>query len=288
MKKQFFKLLYHLLGSEYYLKLRYKQRTGKQLSLKHPQTFTAKLQFLKLHDRRLVYTECADKIEVKNRVSRILGDRFVIPTLKVLQSPEELRANILPEKPVIIKTNHDSGGTKFIRDKSKVDFTELQNHFARKMSVNFFYSNMEWEYKNIVPKILVEPLMSDGTGNSLLNDYKIHCFHGIPQFIQMINDRAEGAKETWYDADWNFLNMWYFASEHKIVQRPKRLNEMLGIAQKLAKPFPYVRIDLYDTPEGILFGEYTFRPWGGYMKWNDEKWDYNLGSLIDLNVINYD
>ncbi|WP_127844473.1 ATP-grasp fold amidoligase family protein [Psychroflexus aestuariivivens] len=288
MKKKLLYYTYRLIGDVLYLKLRYKQRTGKTLSLEHPETFTEKLQYLKHHDRRPIYTKCVDKIGVKTRVRSILGSPFVIPTLKVLQSPKELHAENLPDAPVIIKANHDSGGTRFIRDKSKVDFKDLQRHFDRKMKVNFFYSNMEWEYKNIKPRILIEPLMSDGTGNSLLNDYKIHCFHGVPQFIQMISDRAEGAKETWYNTEWKFLDMWYFASEHKIVERPKKLNEMLEIAQKLSKPFPYVRIDLYDTPDGILFGEYTFRPWGGYMKWNDEKWDKKLGDLIDLSLIKKD
>jgi hypothetical protein len=129
-------------------------------------------------------------------------------------------------------------------------------------------------------------LIADNSGNALLNDYKIHCFHGEPLFIQMINDRTEGVKETWYDTDWNYLNIWYFSSKNKVLQRPNSLDEMLLFAKKLSKPFPYVRIDLYDTPNGILFGEYTFRPYGGYMKWNDEKWDIKLGELIDLNRLN--
>ena len=283
MKKKLLYFLYIILGGVGYLKLRYRLRTEKVLNLGEPKTFTEKLQYLKLHDRRPIYTECADKVGVKQRVAGILGNEYVIPTLKVFNSSHEIQYETLPDKPVILKTNHDSGGTEMIRDKNKVDFDQLRSRLSRKMKVNFYYSNMEWEYKNIKPKVLVEPLLSDNTGNALLNDYKIHCFHGKPHFIQTISDRAEGAKETWYDIDWNFLDMWYFSSQHKIVPKPDKLPQMIDIAEKLAQPFPYVRIDLYDTGDRILFGEYTFRPWGGYMKWNDESWDFKLGKLIDLN-----
>lgn len=283
IKKKILLIFYFFSGEKLFLIIRYYLRTGKLLSFKNPKSFTEKLQFLKLYDRRSIYTECADKIVVKDRVISILGEKFVIPTLKVLHSPTELTASNISNLSVIIKTNHDSGGTKVLKDSTSKDFIALQSHFKRKLKNNFYYSNLEWEYKNIEPKILIEPLISDNTGNALLNDYKIHCFHGEPHFIQMINDRAEGVKETWYDTDWNYINMWYFSSKHKLLQRPSTLSQMLLIAKELSKPFPYVRIDLYDTPDGILFGEYTFRPWGGYMRWNDDNWDIKLGNLIDLN-----
>ena len=103
--------------------------------------------------------------------------------------------------------------------------------------------------------------------------------------FQTIQDRSECVKETWYNADWEYKEMWYYAAEHKIINRPNKLGEMLDLAEQLAQPFPYVRIDLYDTPDKIYFGECTFRPYGGFMRWNQGKWDYLLGNLIDLSSI---
>lgn len=46
-----------------YLKIVYRARMGKKLNLKDPQTFSEKLQWLKLYDRKPVYTKMVDKIE---------------------------------------------------------------------------------------------------------------------------------------------------------------------------------------------------------------------------------
>ena len=259
------KWLLKILGPNRYLQLKYLYRTGKKLDLANPKRFTEKLQYLKLHDRRHIYTQYADKISVKQEVEKLIGKEYIIPTLKVLSDSDQLMAENLPEQPIIVKTNHDSGNARVIVDKSQYDFSELAIHINKKLKRNFYYGNLEWEYKKIPPKILIEPLMSDGSGNELLNDYKFHCFHGKPLFVQTIQDRSEGVKETWYNADWEYKEMWYYAAEHKIINRPDKLKEMLDLAEQLAQPFPYVRIDLYATPDQVYFGECTFRPYGGFM-----------------------
>jgi len=276
------KWLLKILGPNRYLQLKYLYRTGKKLDLANPKRFTEKLQYLKLHDRRHIYTQYADKISVKQEVEKLIGKEYIIPTLKILSDVDQLKAEKLPEKPIIVKTNHDSGGSRAIINKSKHDFAELRSHIKKKLDRNFYYANLEWEYKNITPRILIEPLLSDKSGNQLLNDYKVHCFNGKPRYIQTILDRSEGVKETWYDTDWQYQNMWYYSPNSKKIKRPDKLGEMLKVAEELANLFPYVRVDLYATPDQLYFGECTFRPYGGFMRWNDERWDNNLGELIDL------
>jgi hypothetical protein len=282
MRKDIPKYLVKLVGEKNYLKLRYYYRTGNKLSLSNPLKFTEKIQYLKLRDKRAIYSKCADKVSAKSLVADAIGNEHVIPALMLLEDASQLTIDILPDFPVIIKTNHDSGGARVVSNKEKCDVQALQNHFNRKMERNFYHANLEWEYRDIKPVIIIERLLGDGSGNLLLNDYKIHCFHGKPYFIQTITDRNERVKETWYDVNWTFLNMWYYSSTHKVTPPPNKLNEMLEIAKTLSKPFPYVRIDLYETANSVLFGEYTFRPYGGFMKWNDSSWDYHLGALIDL------
>ena len=40
----------------------------------------------------------------------------------------------------------------------------------------------------------------------------------------------------------------------------KTLDEAFAIADRLSKPFDFVRVDLYLTPHGVRFGELTFTP----------------------------
>lgn len=87
-----------------------------------------------MFDRRSIYSECADKIAVKERVKNTIDEEYVIPTLAVYNDFRELNETNLPDVPVIVKTNHDSGGARVIMDKSQCDFGELQRHVGAKLS----------------------------------------------------------------------------------------------------------------------------------------------------------
>ena len=60
------------------------------------------------------------------------------------------------------------------------------------------------------------------------------------------------------------------------------LDEMKNIAEKLSRDFPFVRVDLYCINKKITFGELTFYPWGGYVQYNPDEFDYKLGEKILL------
>jgi hypothetical protein len=58
---------------------------------------------------------------------------------------------------------------------------------------------------------------------------------------------------------------------------------MLETAGKLAKPFPCVRVDLYNINGKIYFGEMTFTSLGGLMDFYSDEFQLMAGSMIDLN-----
>ncbi len=49
-----------------YLKWKFRLLMGYKLDLNNPQTFNEKLQWLKLYDRKPIYTKMVDKYEAKN------------------------------------------------------------------------------------------------------------------------------------------------------------------------------------------------------------------------------
>lgn len=81
---------------------------GKKLNLKHPVTFNEKLQWLKLYNRHSEYTQMVDKIEVKKYVAKKIGEQYIIPTLGVWDTPDEINFEKLPNK-FVLKCNHNSG-----------------------------------------------------------------------------------------------------------------------------------------------------------------------------------
>jgi hypothetical protein len=271
-----------MLIDEELIQIKYKEVFSKNIDLKNPKLFTEKIQWLKLNDRRDIYTKCADKFHVRSYVEEKLGSKYLIPLVFMTENYRNINQINLPDYPVIIKTTHDSGGTLIINDKKKVDFKKVQNFLARRLNKNHYYLYREWEYKNIKPRIIVEKLLKDEIANQQLNDYKIHSFHGKPLFIQTIFDRGSVTKEDWYDISWNTLDVYYFSPIKKNVQKPKILNELLRVSEILSQDFPYVRVDLYVVENKIYFGELTFRPYGGFMSFVPESFDIQLGNYLNL------
>ena len=58
---------------------------------------------------------------------------------------------------------------------------------------------------------------------------------------------------------------------------------MLSIAEKLAEPFPYVRVDFYDIKGKLYVGELTFYSGGGFTRIIPSKWDEILGEKLDIS-----
>lgn len=272
------------LSDKELIQIKYKEFLSKDVDLENPKLFTEKIQWLKLNDRRDLYTLCADKYLVRDYVEEKIGSKYLIPLVMMTENYKDIKQDKLPDYPVIVKTTHDSGGTFIVQDKKTFDFKRLQRELTQRLKNNFYYLNREWEYKNIKPRIIVEKLLKDDSGNKQLNDYKIYCFHGKPMFIQTIFDRGVETKEDWYDTNWNLLNVYYFSPIKKNVEKPKVLEELLSVAEKLSQDFPYVRVDLYVANNQIYFGELTFRPYGGFMKFVPESFNEELGSYLDLNI----
>ena len=55
---------------------------------------------------------------------------------------------------------------------------------------------------------------------------------------------------------------------------------MKVIAQTLSQSFPEVRVDLYNVNGNIFFGEMTFWDGSGYMKFEPDEFDFELGKAF--------
>lgn len=278
-----------IMSDRAFIKSQYRRVFGVNPNLKNPDSFTEKMQWLKLYDKNPLYPICADKYKVRDFVKERIGEDFLIPLLYATDQPKNIPFDKLPAE-YIIKTNHTSGYNmmykngkiSFFGKDYKFDKTQIITILDQWLDKNVFYQNREWEYKDIPPKILIEELLHDESNNELLNDYKIHCFNGKPCYIQTIFDRNEGVKENWFDTDWKPVDLYYFSANKKQIEKPGNLSELLNVAEKLAKGFNYVRVDLYSINKKILFGELTFHPYSGLMKFQPQEWDTVLGKLLTL------
>ena len=286
------KLMYSLfwLPDEPYIRLFYFATTGRKLNLKNPVTFEDKQQWLKLHDHNAGYTKLADKYLVRKHIKRTIGEGYSFPLLGRWQKFDEIDFNVLPEQ-FVLKCNHDSGSVRVIKSKSSLrdeDYVQLKKHFDKRVRRNFYYAGREFPYKNIKPCIIAEKYMIDSKQKtSSLNDYKFFCFNGVPKIVLIVTDRAIDCRYDFYDMNFNHLDLRYGKSrDDDRIQEPEFFSEMKKIATKLSEGIPFVRIDLYEIDGKVYFGEYTFFDGGGFQWLQPDRWEYKMGSWLQLPKLN--
>lgn len=268
-----------------FLKIKYYIIIRKRLDLKNPVSFNEKLQWLKLYDRKPEYTGMVDKNEAKKYVAKIIGEEYIIPTLGVYDSVQEIDFEKLP-KQFVLKCTHDSGGVVICNNRKTFDITAAKIKLEKHLKRNPYYRTREWPYKNVKPRIIVEKYMSDVNDQDLL-DYKILLFGGKVKSVLVCSQRNKGAnlKVDFFDENWEHLPFERLYKNSGIpIAKPKKFAEMKELAVKLSDDInaPFIRLDFYEVNRKIYFGEITFSPGGGWEKFSPEQWDWKFGSWITL------
>ena len=183
-----------LLPDKLFLTLKFYQVFHRKIEWKEPKTFNEKLQWLKLYDRKEMYCDCVDKYEAKKYVSEIIGEQYIIPTLGVWETFEQIDFEKLPEK-FVLKCTHDCGGVALIENKTSTNFNLLKKQFNAKLKDNYFYTGREWPYKKIVPRIIAEEFLEYDVDGEI-KDYKLQCFNGKFDNVLVCTGRqsAEGVR----------------------------------------------------------------------------------------------
>ncbi len=275
--------LFQLLSDKSYLKLIYRLTFGKQLNLKNPVTFNEKLQWLKLYDREPRYTQMVDKYAVKEYIAQTIGQAYVIPTLGVWDSFDEIDFDALPDQ-FVLKTTHDSGGVIICTQKDRLDRQKAKEKLEKALKRNFFYFGREWPYKAVKPRILAEKYLIDPSFGEL-RDYKFFCFNGVCKCMKVDFDRFIQHRANYYDPQGNLMDLGEAVCPPQMdrgILLPQTKDQMLRLAQQLSKDIPFLRVDFYDVGGKIYFGELTFFPASGFGAFTEEKWDTILGQWIQL------
>ena len=275
-------LINYLIPDKLYLKLMYRFRVGKKLDLKNPKTFNEKLQWLKLYDRKDEYTDMVDKYAAKKYVADKIGEEYIIPTIGVWNNPNEIDFDALPNQ-FVLKATHDSGGIIICKDKKLLNETMAKKKLSKIMKRNYFYVGREWPYKNVKPRVIAEKYMEDSS-ECALKDYKILCFNGEPQYIEVHIGRFQDHICNIYTTDWKYVNvaMGMKNDSSITIEKPLQLSEMLECAKKLSAGIPQVRIDFYIVKDKVYFGEMTFFDESGFGKMEPDSFDFEFGKLIKL------
>lgn len=270
------------VGDRLYLKALYRLYMGHRLNLAGPRTFNEKIQWLKLNYRRPDLSLLTDKIEVKKYAARVIGEEYIIPTLAVWDSPDDIDPDMLPDR-FVLKCNH-SGGNRavfVVHDKSTFDFDDARKKLRKCLHSSLYRMFAEWSYKDIQPRILAEELIDDTP-----DDYKFNCYDGHAESVMVCNGRGAGdTKFYFFDRGWNLKRYnlrGIQAAPDFTLPKPEGIDLMFGLAEKLSAGFPFVRVDLYNVRGRIYFGEMTFYPCSGFDNRLLPATDRLFGDMINL------
>lgn len=276
------------------ISLQYRIHTGRKLNYKNPKRFTEKLQLYKLRYRNLEMLRCTDKYAVRAFVKEKGLEDILIPLIGIFVSPDEIDFDLLPNQFVAKTTDGGGGNQIFIcKDKTELNktvFFKTLRDWMKQPKPNKSVGR-EWAYQNGLPRrILIEKLLTN-PGHYDLPDYKFFCFDGKPAYCQVIGNRFTKETIDFFDMNWN--RMPFFGlnpafgpkamPSDKSFTKPTNFEKLKVVAAKLAKDFPFSRIDLYDAEGKVWFGEVTFYPASGYGVFTPDKWDEKLGSYLNID-----
>lgn len=274
--------IFNFMSDELYLKMTYKFKFGKKLNLDNPQTYNEKLQWLKINDRKAIYTTMVDKYEVKKYVANIIGKEYIIPTLGIWDNFDDIDFEKLPNR-FVLKCTHDSGGIVICKNKDNFNIMAARKKIEKSLKRNYYYIGREWPYKNVKPRIIAEEYIEENEEE--LKDYKFFCFDGKVKALFIATDR-NSKNETcfdFFDEKFNHLNITNgHPNSAKKIEKPKEFDKMKELAEKLTQKMIHARVDFYNISGQIYFGEITLYHWSGMVPFEPKEWDNKLGEMIKL------
>ena len=273
----------YIKSDEWFIKTKYRLKMGRRLDLQNPQSFTEKLQWLKLYDRQPLYPTLVDKYSVKEYVAKVIGEEYVIPSLGVWDSFDEIDFSILG-KQFVLKTTHAGGssGVVICKDISEFDYDGSRKKLQSSLHFDTYWVIREWPYKMVKHRIIAEQLLKCNDGD--LKDYKFYCFNGEPKVLLVASNRFTTHNFNYFDMNFNDLPITSCDGPRstKPIPKPQNFQKMIEIAKSLSTGIPHVRVDLYNVDGKIYFGELTLYDSSGYDNMSSEKWNEQFGKWLTL------
>jgi hypothetical protein len=246
-------------------------RIGREPDLDNPIGYNDKIQWLKLHDQRPGHAQACDKWAVRRLVEERAGVDVLIPAELGLTSTRF---------PYIAKCSHDSGSAMRIENTRQAELA--QHRLAPRLARPYGVEKGEWAYQLVPARVIAEQALPGP-----VIDYKFHCVHGKPAWVQVIWDRHLGkAREAIFMPDGSLTDL---HMDEKMQHCPVRdvhpgaegWAALTGLAETLAEGWRYVRVDLYWSQGKPWFGELTFWPRAGCYGSDDEP---IFGELLAIDL----
>lgn len=137
----------------------------------------------------------------------------------------------------------------------------------------------------VSPELVIEEALPSpyGDGRKIVPDAKLYCFYGTVGMVMMAarsSRRAADVSFRYFDAAGTDLGDARTGPRHDpSIPGPMHMAALVdaGALLSAALPEPFVRLDFYEQPDGIVFGETTLGPGGKQLMRSDV--DQLLGAM---------
>ncbi len=263
---------------------------GYHINWNKPQTINEKIMWLSVYSDTTLWTKYADKYLVREHLEELGLGKYLTKSYGVWENAADVDFSNLPES-FVIKCTHDWNSTYVVKGKSNVNLEDIRADLNKHLSQPFGYLSCEPHYTKMKPRILAEELLTqkDAPYSSSIVDYKFFCVNGKAKYCFVCYDRKGNSSiREIYD-----INPWKpnhtVMSEslirqlnNVVVPEPNNLALMVQIAEKLANGFPFIRVDLYNLGDRIVFSEMTFTPSTGRLTCFSDHAQLSIGEEIKI------
>lgn len=280
-----FRNIVKAISPTFYVKYQYKYITHHKLNLKNPIRYTEKLQYLRLYvyPKMPLVSKCASRDGVREYLKEKGLEQYLVPIYGIFDHFEDIDFNKLPNQ-FVMKCTHACAFNEIVLDKSKINIDELRKKFNKWLKTDYGKKTVERHYSNIKPRIIIEKYI--GELDNLPREYKIHVFNGKARSLYVVTGRKKDIRYNNYYIDWTPFDGSQFNGWKKTdypLEKPDNFDEMVNLAETLAKEFPFVRVDLYNINGKIYLSEMTFTPAKGTLILDDDQCDFEMGKWLDIS-----
>lgn len=265
------------LDDETFVKMHYLYKHKKFLNLNSPSTFNEKINFLKLNDRSALRSKITDRLWVRDYVKSLSPECELIPLLWTGTVLDFEIYESLPQE-FVLKANHGSKMVKIV-NKETDDFPSLQGLCQQWLNKDYYLLGREKVYQNLEKYLIIEEKLADGKSD-VPPDFKLHCFNGKVEIIQVDSDRFKSHRRNLYGRDFAPIDAEYGFKKGELIPKPKRIELAIAIAEKIAVEFNYIRVDLFLINEKVYFGELTNFPDNGMARFYPSSFDLYFGEKL--------
>lgn len=259
----------------------YGRTFGRYPSLLRPRRYSEKIQWRKLFGTDPSHAIFCDKLATRDYIA---AKGFGHLLTELIWSGEDLDASPLRSLtcPFVLKSNHASAQYVLVPDPTSANYEEMAEKARQWLQIDYSEVASEAAYRGLPRRLMIERMIlrSDGLQPA---EHRVFVFHGKVRVIATMLVTREGVFSAFHLDNWTRLNWRGINPPYEPeLPRPRHFEEMIAVAECLAKDDEHLRVDFYDDGEHNAVGEITVYTWSGLARLKPEAADRELGKFWNL------